>query len=77
MKDIIIVRHLVKNYKTVNAVKDISFTVKEGSLFAFLGENGAGKSTSINVLCTVLSKTSGRVTINGYDLYMQTQEIRN
>lgn len=77
MKDIIIVRHLVKNYKTVNAVKDISFTVKEGSLFAFLGENGAGKSTSINVLCTVLSKTSGRVTISGYDLDTQAQEIRN
>lgn len=77
MKDIIIVRHLVKNYKTVKAVKDISFTVKEGSLFAFLGENGAGKSTSINVLCTVLSKTSGRVTINGYDLDSQAQEIRN
>ena len=58
MNNIIEVKNLVKNYKDVHAVNDISFTVEEGSFFAFLGINGAGKSTTINILCTVLEKTS-------------------
>lgn len=56
MSNIIEVKNLVKNYKDVHAVNDISFTVEEGSFFAFLGINGAGKSTTINILCTVLEK---------------------
>lgn len=56
MNNIIEVKNLVKNYKDVHAVNDISFTVEEGSFFAFLGINGAGKSTTINILCTVLEK---------------------
>ena len=67
MKNAIEVNHLVKNYKDVQAVRDISFTVEEGSFFAFLGVNGAGKSTTINILCTVLEKTSGSV--NKYPLH--------
>ncbi len=50
MSNIIEVKNLVKNYKDVHAVNDISFTVEEGSFFAFLGINGAGKSTTINIL---------------------------
>lgn len=50
---IITVENLVKNYGDVLAVKGISFTVERGELFAFLGLNGAGKSTTINVLCTI------------------------
>ena len=57
MKNFIEVEHLVKNYKNIEAVKDISFNVEEGAFFAFLGINGAGKSTTINILCTVLEKT--------------------
>ena len=68
MSNIIEVKNLVKNYKDVQAVRDISFSVKEGSFFAFLGVNGAGKSTTINILCTVLEKTSGKITIGGFDL---------
>ena len=63
MSNIIEVKNLVKNYKDVHAVNDISFTVEEGSFFAFLGINGAGKSTTINILCTVLEKTSADMTL--------------
>jgi len=77
MKNIIEVEHLSKRYKNVLAVNDISFAVKEGSLFAFLGENGAGKSTTINVLCTILAKNGGSVRIAGYDLDKESTNIRN
>jgi ABC-type multidrug transport system ATPase subunit len=50
--------------------------VNEGELFAFLGENGAGKPTSINILCTVLSKTSGDVYIDGLDIDKDKEEIK-
>ena len=66
MEQAITVEHLVKNYRDVKAVQDISFTVGQGELFAFLGENGAGKSTTINILCTILKKTAGDVTILGH-----------
>ena len=61
--NIVRVENLVKNYGEVRAVKGISFSVERGSLFAFLGLNGAGKSTTINLLCTTLRKTSGKVEI--------------
>ena len=77
MKNIIEVNHLVKKYKEIEAVRDISFTVEEGSFFAFLGVNGAGKSTTINILCTVLEKTAGEVKIGGYDLEKEPFEIKN
>jgi len=62
------VEHLQKHYGEHLAVKGISFKVEQGSLFAFLGANGAGKSTTIEILCTLLQKSSGTVTINGYTL---------
>lgn len=76
MENVIEVVNLVKNYGNVKAVKGISFTVKKGSFFAFLGENGAGKSTTINILCTVLEKTSGSVKVCGYDLDKDKDAIR-
>ena len=60
------VSNLKKFFGTIEAVKGIHFQVKKGSLFAFLGSNGAGKSTTIEILCTLLEKTSGDVTINGH-----------
>ena len=57
------VENLCKLYGKQQAVKGISFTVEQGTLFAFLGENGAGKSTTIEILCTLLKKSSGQVTI--------------
>lgn len=71
------VEHLVKKYKEHLAVNDISFIVREGELFAFLGENGAGKSTTINILCTILKKTSGTVRIFGHELGKADNEIRD
>ena len=56
MNPIIKVEHFSKTYGDFKAVDDISFTVNEGSIFAFLGPNGAGKSTTINTLCTILDK---------------------
>jgi len=70
------VKNLIKNYKSFEAVKGISFDVKEGELFAFLGENGAGKSTTINMLCTILDKTGGEVKICGHELGKEDDKIR-
>jgi len=75
-KNIIQVKNLKKTYKDINAVNDISFDVKEGSLFAFLGLNGAGKSTTINIICGNLSKDSGQVLINGLDIDKDISEIK-
>lgn len=77
MTDIIEVYNLKKSYKDVVAVNDISFNVKSGSLFAFLGVNGAGKSTTINILCTLLKKDDGKVMINGNDLDKDSLKIKN
>ena len=65
MADIIKIDHLYKSYGAVKAVQDLSFRVKKGELFAFLGLNGAGKSTTISIICGQLKKDGGRVEING------------
>lgn len=76
MKDIIQISHLTKIYDTVKAVDDLSFRVKEGELFAFLGVNGAGKSTTINILCGQLSKNNGSIIVDGYDLDKDVDSIK-
>lgn len=68
---------LKKSFGTVKAVDDISFIVKEGSLFAFLGENGAGKSTTINIISTLLLKDEGEVFVDGLNIDKQASEIRS
>jgi len=74
--NVIEVRNLVKKYNEHLAVDGIDFDVKEGELFAFLGENGAGKSTTINILCTILEKTSGDIKICGHELGREDDLIR-
>jgi daunorubicin resistance ABC transporter ATP-binding subunit len=69
-------RDLVKRYEDVEAIKGISLDIEEGEIFGFLGPNGAGKSTTIKVLTTLLRKTSGSVTIEGYDIDKDAREIR-
>lgn len=70
------VEHLSKSYGEVKAVNDISFRVRQGSLFAFLGVNGAGKSTTINIICSILKKDAGRVTVCGHDLDREGDRIK-
>jgi ABC-2 type transport system ATP-binding protein len=72
------VNNLVKAYKNsiVPAVRGISFEVKEGEFFGFLGPNGAGKSTTIKILTTLMSKSSGSVSIAGLDVDKDPQKIR-
>jgi len=74
--EIIKIDHLFKSYGDVKAVQDLSFRVKKGELFAFLGVNGAGKSTTISILCGQLQKDGGRVEINGKNLDEFPQEIK-
>ena len=68
MKNIIEIKNLNKTFNDVKAVKDLDLFVREGELFAFLGVNGAGKSTTINIMCGQLSKDSGEVIIDDLDL---------
>ncbi len=76
MNPIIQIEHLHKAFGDVQAVWDLSFEVREGELFAFLGVNGAGKSTTINILCGQLAKDSGSVTIDGTDPDRHADEIK-
>ena len=73
---IIEVRGLKKSYGDVLAVDGIDFDVERGELFAFLGINGAGKSTTINIMCTLISKDAGTVRIAGYDTDNNGREVR-
>ena len=68
MSNIIQINNLNKSFGSVTAVQNLSFRVKKGELFAFLGINGAGKSTTINIMCGQLSKDSGSVFIDKHDL---------
>ncbi len=70
------IEHLSKSYGDLKAVDDISFTVTRGSLFAFLGINGAGKSTTINIICNILPKDAGIITVGGLDLDKSASAIK-
>ncbi|MBQ7353319.1 MAG: ABC transporter ATP-binding protein [Clostridia bacterium] len=76
MENIIEISNLNKSFGDVHAVSDLSFIVKKGELFAFLGVNGAGKSTTINIMCTQLKKDSGKIIIDGCDLDKGSDKIK-
>ena len=71
------ISNLYKSFSDVKAVQDISFNVKTGELFAFLGVNGAGKSTTINIMCGQLSKDSGSIIINGSNIDKEPTKIKD
>lgn len=76
MENIIEIHHLNKTFGEVKAVQDLSFQVKEGELFAFLGVNGAGKSTTINIICGQLQKDSGSVQICGTNVDRDADSVK-
>lgn len=75
MQNIIEINNLDKSFQDVHAVNDLSLRVQEGELFAFLGVNGAGKSTTISIMCGMLAKDGGKVFIDGKDVDKDMREI--
>lgn len=75
MENIIQVKNLDKSFKEVHAVNDLSFAVKKGELFAFLGVNGAGKSTTISIMCGMLKKDKGSILIDNKDIEKDYKNI--
>lgn len=77
MCNMIEINGLKKYFKDVKAVDDISFRVKRGELFAFLGLNGAGKSTTISIICGQLAKDAGTVVVDGADIEQDSSRIKS
>ena len=75
MKNIIEIKNLDKSFREVHAVNNLTLNVKEGELFAFLGVNGAGKSTTISIMCGTLPKDGGEVIIDGKNVDTDMKEI--
>jgi ABC-2 type transport system ATP-binding protein len=75
-ENIIEVKDLVKKFKDLVAVDNISFNVKKGEIVAFLGPNGAGKTTTIRMLTTLLRPDSGKIIVNGFDSTTQMSDVR-
>ena len=75
-EDVIKVQHLVKAFGTFRAVDDISFSVKRGEIFGFLGANGAGKTTAMHMLTGLNQPTSGTGTVAGYDIRTEHEQIK-
>lgn len=71
---IVQIKNISKKYKDILALNDVSFDINKGEIFGYIGPNGAGKTTTIKILVGLLNKTSGRVTINGYEMPDQKSE---
>jgi len=72
----ITVKNLQKSYKKVAVLRGVSFTVEKGTIFALLGPNGSGKTTTINILTTLLKADSGVATVSGFDVEKQSAAVR-
>ncbi len=77
MEHIIEIKNLHKSFNDVHAVNDLSFHVNKGELFAFLGVNGAGKSTTISILCGILKKDSGEIYVEGHNADTEMDQIKD
>lgn len=69
-------RHVTKRYGAVEALHDVSFRAPEGQIVGLLGQNGAGKSTTLNILTGYLPPTSGQVLVDGMDLLQNARECK-
>ena len=76
-KEAIVVRELEKRFGAFTAVDKISFTVRPGEIFGFLGSNGSGKSTTIRMLCGILTPTSGEAKVAGYDIVTEAEDVKH
>jgi len=76
MDNIISVKNLTKKFGTFTANDNLTFDVKKGEIFGFLGANGAGKTTAIRILCGLLKPTSGNAVVAGYDVYYESEKIK-
>ena len=74
--DIITIDNVCKDYKRKRALNGVSLQIEEGELFGLLGVNGAGKTTLIKILCGLTKKTSGRITVDGFDLDKDVDKIK-
>src|SRR6266498_407004 len=72
----IVVQHLTRKFRDFTAVEDVSFEVAKGEIFGFLGSNGAGKSTTIRMLCGLLKPTSGTATVGGVDVSRDPEGVK-
>ena len=77
MTNIIEIKNLYKSFGEIVAVNDLSINVKKGQLYAFLGLNGAGKSTTISIMCGHQSKDSGKIFIDGVDLDKDLDKVKS
>lgn len=75
MSTILSVKNLTKNFNEIKAVNDLSFSIEEGQVYGFLGQNGAGKSTTIRMLLTLIKPSSGNIEIFGLNLQKYRNEI--
>jgi len=71
------INNLTKKFGDFTAVNNISFNIKKGEIFGFLGPNGAGKTTTLSMLSTLLKPTSGKASVNGFDVTKNMDEVRN
>ena len=74
---VIEVKNMVKRFGSFTANDNLSFDVFEGEVFGFLGANGAGKTTAIKILCGLSSPTSGEISVAGFNVYKQAEQIKN
>lgn len=75
-ENVIFAEKLTKQFGNFTAVDHISFSVRQGEIFGFLGANGAGKTTAMRMLCGLSRPSSGRATVAGYDIYRQSESVK-
>src|ERR1700679_1097757 len=76
MQPVIKTEKLTKRFGNFIAASELTFEVEKGEIFGFLGANGAGKTTAMRMLCGLLTPSSGKATVAGFDVYKQTDKIK-